>query len=144
MQGGTDIEGSDTDEDESSSPRADSSSADEGDDGEEVFYDATDMARSNSLQASRSGSMSLPAFESGSSLDGERYLIWVLLWEIANEFWERAISSGSILLTALDGDGTGGALRATAAQLSIKMLCQGTSILDHDAGCGWKRPLQGG
>ena len=73
VQGGTDHEGSDTDEDESSSPRAESTSGEE-DDGsnEEVFYDATEMARSNSLQASRSGSMSLPAFEGDSASEGVR------------------------------------------------------------------------
>ncbi|CAK0773385.1 hypothetical protein CVIRNUC_004060 [Coccomyxa viridis] len=64
----TDHEASDTDEDESSSPRADSSSAD--DDDEEVFYDASDLSRSNSLQASRS--LSLPAFEGDSALDSAR------------------------------------------------------------------------
>ena len=73
MQGGTDHEGSDTDEDESSSPRAGSTSGDdEGNDDEDVFYDATEMARSNSLQASRSGSMSLPAFEGDSANEGIR------------------------------------------------------------------------
>ena len=73
MQGGTDHEGSDTDEDESSSPRAESTSGEEEDgDNEDVFYDATEMARSNSLQASRSGSMSLPAFEGDSACEGDR------------------------------------------------------------------------
>ena len=72
MQGGTDHEGSDTDEDESSSPRAESTSGEEDDENEDVFYDATEMARSNSLQASRSGSMSLPAFEGDSASEGDR------------------------------------------------------------------------
>lgn len=65
-------DGSDTDEgDDTSSPRADSSSADEDDDNEK-FYDATEIARSNSLQASRSGSLSLPAFETDSAIDAAR------------------------------------------------------------------------
>ena len=73
MQGGTDQEGSETDEDESSSPRAESTSGEEDDDNnEDVFYDATEMARSTSLQASRSGSMSLPAFEDDSASEGVR------------------------------------------------------------------------
>ena len=71
FQGGTDQEGSDTDEDESSSPRADSSSGDEDEEEEDIFYDASEMARSSSLQASRSGSLSLPAFE-GEGTGGDR------------------------------------------------------------------------
>ena len=74
-QAETDHEASDTDEDESSSPRADSSSAD--DDDEEVFYDASDLSRSNSLQASRS--LSLPAFEGDSALDSARCLLSLIL-----------------------------------------------------------------
>ena len=70
-QAETDHEASDTDEDESSSPRADSSSAD--DDDEEVFYDASDLSRSNSLQASRS--LSLPAFEGDSAFDSARCVL---------------------------------------------------------------------
>ena len=70
-QAETDHEASDTDEDESSTPRADSSSADEGD--EEVFYEASDLSRSNSLQASRS--LSLPAFEGDSAFDNARYML---------------------------------------------------------------------
>ena len=76
MQGGTDQEGSDTDEDESSSPRAESTSGEEEDNAsnEDVFYDAAEVARSDSLQASRSGSMSLPAFEGeDSASEGVRY-----------------------------------------------------------------------
>ena len=74
-QAETDHEASDTDEDESSSPRADSSSAD--DDDEEVFYDASDLSRSNSLQASRS--LSLPAFEGDSALDSARCWLSLML-----------------------------------------------------------------
>ena len=74
-QADTDHEASDTDEDESSSPRADSSSADEDD--EEVFYDASDLSRSNSLQASRS--LSLPAFEGDSAFDSARWSLLLIL-----------------------------------------------------------------
>jgi len=98
-----------------------------------VFYDATDMARSNSLQASRSGSMSLPAFGTDSSLDGERYYIWVLFCKVVNEFWERAVYTGSILLSALGGKGTRGCSSFTAARLSIKMsrpFHPGSTMLD--------------